>query len=1803
MNRPELTAERFLPHPFPSEAGERVYRTGDVARWLAGGELEYLGRGDQQVKIRGHRIELGEVESALRDQAGISEAAVLARTSNGDMRLVAYVVAKAARTEEAPDEAVEATSAERGELRRALRERLPDYMTPSEYVWMPRLPLTPNGKVDRRALSQVEIKALSAEEARPMERARTPVEEMVTEIWRETLGRKEIGLEENFFELGGHSLLATQVVSRLRGVFGVGLALRALFEHPTVEALASAVEMEKRDGVLTPELKIKPSLRNEAQPLSFAQERLWFLDRLDPDSALYNISAALRVSGRFDLGLLEQAFGEILRRHDALRTVFREAKDGPVQIVQPPQPIQIPVLELRNCPAAERDERARQLAMAEFHQPFDLSEWPLLRVRVIRRDDEEHIILLVMHHIISDGWSMEVLVREIRTLYEAYSRNAASPLAELTTQYADYAVWQREYLKGDVLEEQLDYWTRQLEGRPALLELPTDKPRPAIQSHNGADESVFISEELTAEIKALCRRQETTLFMTLLGAFNVLLYRYSHQTDICVGTPVANRNLTEIENLIGFFVNTLVMRTDLSGAPAFGELLKRVKETALNAYAHQDLPFEKLVEKLSPERSHSYTPLFQVLFNLQNPPKDPLALPGMAFEFLAPEVTQAKYDLIQTIQETGSGLKINLRYNTDIFNQATIRRMLAHYRNLLEAIVAHPECPIDELPLMSAVEKRQALVDWNNTWRDFPLDKRLNDLFEAQAQRTPAAPALLFEEQVLTYEELNRRANQLAHRLRRMGVGPETPVGIMMERSVELIVALFGVLKAGGACVPLDPTYPRQRLDFMLQDARVSVLLAQRRLGDAVSVHSAETLCLDTDWKAIASESDENPAGGAGPDNVAYILYTSGSTGQPKGVLLPHRGLVNRLLAGQSVYHLTESDRLLHKASISFDASIWEIFWPLMAGAQLVLARVDGQRDPAYLARLIAQRGITYVHFIPSMLQLFLQEPGIAKLDSLKGVFCGGEVLSLPLMQRFFESFAANLYNQYGPTETSVNATYFVCQRDDDRQSVPIGRPFPNNQVYILCERMQPAPVGVVGEIFIGGEGISRGYLNRPDLTAEKFIPNPFGSLPGGRLYRTGDLARFCPDGQIEFIGRNDHQVKLRGYRIELGEIEAALRSHPQVRQAVVLVEQAGADKRLTAYVVAREPQSRWSDGNAELREYLRRQLPDFMIPSLFVWLDELPLTPNGKLNRLALASLERRDATPETQADSPVDPIEELLAGIWSQLLNIDRIGRNDNFFNLGGHSLLATQVMTRLREAFGVELPLRSLFDLPTIAALGRAVDAAMREGAGTPDSPIIAVNRARPLPLSFAQRRLWFLDQLRPDSAFYNVPAALHVRGLLDLSALERTLSEIVRRHESLRTVFQERDGEPEQRIESPQPITMPVTDLSGLDDPARLQQVRRLSATESTRPFDLARGPLLRAQALKLGDEEHVILMTMHHIVSDAWSVSVLVNEVAALYEAYRSDEESPLEDLKIQYGDYAVWQSERLSGEMLDSQINYWREQLKGAPTMLALPLDKQRPALQSYRGARHAVLFNGEDYAKLKRLGRDEGVTLFMLLLAAFNSLLYHLTKQSDIVIGADIANRHRGQTEGLIGFFVNMLMMRTKLSGDLTFKQLLASVRDSALEAYANQDAPFEKLVEELRPARDVGYNPLFQVAFVMQNAPNSSLEMDGLTISQMEREVEVAKFDLLLDVTEAEEGLRISFVYATDLWESQSISQMADQLTALLRKTISDPGISLAALESHLDEVDRRRQSLKQEQFQAARLSKLKKSRPQPIEINPVS
>ncbi|MBN4003641.1 non-ribosomal peptide synthetase [Nostoc sp. LPT] len=1532
---------------------------------------------------------------------------------------------------------------------------------------------------------------------------------------------------------------------------------------------------EKKGNPFSPIAIAPQSRESNSFPLSFAQKRLWLLYQLNPDNAAYNIAQAMRLKGQLNVSTWERSINEIVRRHEALRTTFVTVDGQSLQVIAPTLTLTIPVVDIQELPPTMRERKVQQLATEEAQRPFDLTKGPLLRVMLLQLGKTEYVMLFVIHHIVCDGWSLSILIQELSALYKDFNSDRPVLLPELPIQYVDFALWQRQWFQQEGRETQLAYWKQQLASAPSVTELPTDHPRPVIQTYQGATQFLQLSKSLTEALKALSQQERVTLFMTLLAAFKTLLHRYAEHEDILVGTTVSGRNRVETEGLIGFFVNTLVIRTYFGGNPSFRELLARVRQVASEAYAHQDLPFEQILEELKLERHLSHTPLFQVMFQLQNFLRTTLELPGLSVSPLEFEKETARFDLAMEMVETEQGLIGTMEYNVALFDEVTITQMLSCFQTLLEGIVANPDQRLSNLPLLTPAQQQVLLVDWNDTsveysqqqsihqLVEYPQQQSIHQLFEAQVERTPDAVAVIFEDEQLTYWELNTRANQLAHYLQKLGVKPEVLVGICVERSLSMVIGLLAILKAGGAYIPLDPNYPQKRLSFILQDTQVSVLLTHQHLIEKLPEHKAQVVCLDNDFDIITQQKQDNPISSSEADNLAYVIYTSGSTGEPKGVFGLHKGAINRFEWMWQNYPFVEQEICCQKTSLNFVDSVWEIFGPLLQGVTTVIVPDIVVKDPQQFITTLSHNHVTRVVLVPSLLRVLLSTCEILQLQlpKLKLWISSGEALSTDLPVQFRQSLPdSTLLNLYGSSEVSADVTcYSISPQAALSTSVLIGHPIANTQIYILDDNQRPVPVGVPGEIYVSGDQLARGYLNRPELTAEKFIPNPFSDKPSARLYKTGDKARYLPSGEIEYIGRIDHQVKLRGFRIELGEIETLISQYPGVQESVVTVHCSQADsQQIVAYVI---PQKEQTLAISEVRCFLESKLPNYMVPSAFVTLEALPLTPNGKVDRKALPIPDLTQVS-SSQMLAPSTPIENLLTGVWAEILGIDKVGINNNFFELGGHSLIATRVISQIRQVFQIELPLRYLFEKPTIAGLAKEIEKAIKVDSGIESTKIEWIKRSPELPLSFAQQRLWFLAQLEPDSPFYNIPAAVRLQGKLNVEALQQSFNEIISRHETLRTNFQTTQGQAIAVISEKKPLTLSIFDISELPSDQQEAEIKQQATQEAQQPFDLKSDLLLRVKLLRLNDQEHIVLLTMHHIVSDGWSIGVLVQELATLYQAFCNEQPSPLTELPIQYVDFAVWQRQWLQTEVLETQISYWRKHLENAPEVLELPTDHPRPAIQKFRGATYSFELSKQLSVALNKLSQEQGSTLFMTLLAGFQTLLWSYTGQEDIVVGSPIANRNRAEIEGLIGFFVNTLVLRTNLAGNPSFQELLKRVREVALGAYAHQDLPFELLVEQLQPQRNLSHTPLFQVMFVLQNAPMSALELPGLTLTSLQSNSDSAKFDLTLNMSEIDSKLVGSIEYNTDLFEQSTISRMVGHLQTLLSGIVANPQQRLSEL-----------------------------------------
>ncbi len=1494
---------------------------------------------------------------------------------------------------------------------------------------------------------------------------------------------------------------------------------------------------------------------------------MWFLSRLHGSAPAFHERGGAWLHGPLDVPLLRQTLVEIAQRHEILRTAFVEVNEQPVQRIA--SELELPWREedvgsAEEEGAPEREEKALSLAREEVSRPFDLEHGPLWRVCLLRVEPQRHLLVVTMHHLISDGdWSLGLIFSEIFALYTAHREGRSADVPKLELQYRDHSAWQREQLKGEGIARQLSWWREQLQGMPPALDLPIDRPRPAIQGFAGGTAERNVSPELGQAARALAEREGITLFAVLLAGLQAVLYRYTRQDDVPVGTPLAGRHLPGVQHLLGYFGNPVVLRGRVGDDPSFRQLVLRAQQDFIQAQAHGELSFKDLVEALAPARDLSRPPLFQVLFSLRDPWPSHLTSPALTLTPVDIELPFVAYELMVSARDLGTHLRLKLEYNRELFLPETAEQLLEHWEVLLRGALETPEQPLSLLPLLSAEQKHQLLYEWNQTQADYPKDVSIHEAFKAQVRRTPEAVALVFGDRQLTYSELDRRAHRLACALRQRGVRTEDRVALCTQRSPETLIAMLAILEAGGAYVPLDPELPAERLAWMIEDAQARVLVAVGAPPPPLPVEGIDILRFDAEGEAPADEVLEPLPSGARSDNLAYIIYTSGSTGTPKGVGIVHRSVV------QLAFHadVRPDDRVLQSTTYSFDVSVYEIWGALLNGARVIVGARDVTLSPQALGEELRRQGITVCCMTPVVFNNLVREAPFL-FRPLRAVIVAGEALDPNWIRVALQEGHQQLFNGYGPTEATVfTHLHPIAEVPEGATSIPLGRPLPNVQVYVLDRHLQPVPRGVPGELYLGGEGLARGYWRRPELTVERFIPNPFSQEPGSRLYRTGDLVRYLPGGLLDFLGRIDHQVKIRGFRIETGEIEAVLGDHPAVREVVVAARLLGpGDKQLVAYVV---PQSSPPPSTTELREYLSRKLPSYMVPGFFVMLDALPVNPNGKVDRQALPIPDGTRPELAQEFIAPRTRVEQELATLWKEILSLDRVGLDDDFFALGGHSLRALQMISRIRQHFRVDIPLRAFFSHPTLAGVAGLLSEARAEDQA---APIASAPRGALVPLSFAQERLWFLQQLAPASAAYNYPAFFRMHGPLDTEALEKSLQALVARHESLRTRFSEVDGQPVQVIAAHLPLHLERVDLRALPREEQQQESLRRAEAEARRPFVLHREPLLRASLLMLGGDEHVLLLDLHHSVTDGWSMDVLYAELEALYGAFARGQPPALPALTLQYADYAAWQRQWAETPALQEQLTWWKQQLAGVPPVLELPTDRPRPPIQDFRGARVPFQIDRETSTALRALAAQERATPTMVLLAAFQALLHRYTGQEEFLVGMPHANRDRPELAGVVGFFVNTLAMRADLSGAPSFRALLARVREASLGAHEHAELPFEQLVKALRPERDLSTPPLVQVMFAPQVSQLGRLRLPGLEVEPLALDPGRAPFDLTLLSWEEAEGLGGQWEYCTALFERSTIERMAGHLRRLLEGAVRQPDERISRLPM-LGEEERQR------------------------------
>ena len=1775
LNKEELTKEKFIAHPFID--GERIYKTGDLARWLPDGSVQFIGRKDSQVKIRGYRIELGEIESVLQEVEGINQGVIVVKEDGiGNNFLAGYIVAE--------------TDFDREKIVALLKSRLPEYMVPQLWVPLDEMPLTSNGKIDRKSLSKAEIKdVLRVEYTEP----ESELEITIATYWQELLKVEKVGVDDDFFALGGHSLLATRVTTFIRSHCNVDIRIKDIFRYTTIRNLATYIETLEQSEVSG----IKAEERPEFVPLSFAQERLWFIDKLEEGSASYHMPGVFEISGTLDRAVLERAINRIVNRHEVLRTIYKEQNGVTYQEVMSEDLWSFePTIDISEITSEELENTIDR----EINRSFNLSKDHMLRVTLLENEGVVKQLIFNIHHIASDGWSQPILLEELLSFYRGELLNEEVNLPSLPVQYADYSIWQREYLSGNRLKTQLGYWKNKLSGvKP--LELPLDFARPKEQSLDGNTLDFTLDRSIVNKIKELSKEQGVTMFMTLLSAFKVLMYRYSGQEDICIGTPIANREQEEVAGLIGFFINALALRSDLSGNPSFEELLAQVKDTTLEAYEYQQVPFEKIVNEVVKQRDMSRSPLFQVMFVLQNNEESEIDVhyesEGFELEQLSFDRKISQFDLKYSAREDNGDLQITIEYCIDLFTQSTVERMFYHYEELLQSVLTNSTHRIDELSILLDDERdlilgRAATVDgdWFNADSvDLGNDRPINVRFEDIAATYETSVAVVHNDQVWNYKELNEYANRLGHLLRNLGVTSSDCVGVYLDRCPEFLGCLMGIIKSGGIYTPLDTQNPSHRIGLMLSKPEMTTLITTSEfLATLEDIPQSRIILVDKcsnelrmsyfnkrniiirDQKDLSSMPVDNVENQNRLDSWAYVLYTSGSTGEPKGAITRHDGAMNHILAEYELMNLPDDFRFLQSAGIGSDISVWQMLGPVLKGGACVIVDKYDLLDYNKLLQIITEHQVSLVEFVPTYMWGLLEHiknisSGVA-LPDLDWVMLVGESIPPMLINELKRLYPnMGLVNGYGPCEASDDVIQYEILEalPSNHSRVPIGKVIQNMNAVILDKQGNLCPIGVIGEICVSGVGVGAGYLGLPERTAQSFIANPFEDLLGDVMYKTGDLGRWLPDGNMEFIGRSDNQVKIRGHRVELEEIASCIRKDNRVSDCHVMVYKADdGQEYLLSFVVLNSVTQETSSVIDELRELCKGELPAYMHPSHYMIVDEMPINLSDKVDGKKLLSMflaqEDLGGLGATVYVAPQTATEVKLSQYWSELLGVERVGIEDDFFVLGGHSLLATRVATYIRGEFEVDIRIRDLFSYTRLVDLCSYIDSLEKSSVVS----IGSVERPKRIPLSFAQERLWFIDQLEQGSSSYHMPGVFEISGVLDKDVLVGSVNKVINRHEVLRTVYKQEDGIAYQEVMPEDQWRLEKNiKIDGLSKEA----IDTLIDKEIARPFDLSSDHMLRVTLLEEEGKAKLLIFNMHHIASDGWSHPILLEELLGYYRSALSGEALELPLLPIQYADYSIWQREYLSGDRLEAQLGYWRDTLSGV-SPLELPLDYVRPKEQSMAGDSLSFDLSADILAGLKEISKDKGSTLFMTLLSAFKVLMYRYSGQDDICIGTPIANREQEEVSGLIGFFVNTLALRSDLSGNPSFEALLAQVKDTTLSAYEHQQVPFEKIVSEVVRDRDMSRSPLFQVMFALQNNEvldsDTSQSNDGFELEEYGFGGQSAKFEMTVSMAELEDGLGLTIGYCTDLFKAETITRLVAHFEILLRSIISDTSQAIGAL-----------------------------------------
>ncbi|WBW95743.1 non-ribosomal peptide synthetase [Oceanirhabdus sp. W0125-5] len=1702
LNRPDLTARKFVENPY--EKGQRMYKTGDLARWSSDGSIEFIGRIDNQVKIRGFRIELGEIENRLLQHEYVNEAVVLVKENKENEKyLCAYVV-----SEKEISQLI---------LKNYLKGSLPEYMVPVHYVYLEKMPITTNGKLNRKALPEPTFDVNLNEYQAP----RNQIEEKMVEIWREVLGFKKVGINDNFFDLGGHSLKATVVISKIHKELNVEVPLKELFKSPTIKEISKYVENSSKNSYSS----IENVEEKEYYKASSAQKRLYALQQFEKKSTAYNMPAIYELEGKIDKEKIENTFKKLVERHEALRTYFDTIDGEIVQKIDNEYEFKILI--------KREDQEELESIIKSFRRSFELEKAPLFRAELIE-SNEKNYLLIDMHHIISDGISRSILIKEFVSLYNGVV------LEPLKIQYKDFAEWQSRFLKSEEMKKQEEYWINRFDDEVPVLNMPCDFERPIIQSFEGNYISFFVDEEITKGLRKIAKESGSTMHMVLMSGMYILLSKYSRQEDIVVGTPIGGRPHADLQNIMGMFVNTLALRNTPSGEKTYIDFLKEVKENSLKAYENQSYQFEELIEKLNVRRDMSRNPLFDVMFNMTNIDYGKnLKLDNLVLKPIMDERKVSKFDLTLTAIENDEIINFSLQYCSKLFKEETIQRMGEHYKEILNSICKNSNSKLSDIEVITEKEKSQILNKFNDTNTDYPKEKTIIELFEDQVLKTPDNIAASFEDKQITYKELNEKANQLARVLRDNGAKVNSTIALMTEQSIEIIIGIMGILKSGAAYVPIDPKFPKDRIEYMLRDAEVDLLVTSNKhvKGLAFNGH-----IIDVKNENIFRGDNSNLNVINKHNDLAYVIYTSGTTGKAKGVMIKHSNLVNYCTSIIKKASLTIKDETALLSSYAFDLGYTALYTALVTGIKLNILSEENYRDPVKLIEYL-KKDITYIKITPSMFNMIVNCKDTKKLfdDSckLRLIILGGESIHIKDIEKFMLLSDRNkiqFMNHYGPTESTIGciATMIDAKRLNDFKNI-IGKPLNNIKAYVLDKDNNLSAVGIPGELCIAGEGLGKGYLNRSNLTQQKFIKNPF--LSNQLMYKTGDLARWSSEGNIEFLGRIDNQVKIRGFRIELGEIENRLLHHEYVDEAVVQVKDKGEnDKYLCAYVVSDKELS-----ELNLKNYLKDGLPEYMIPSYYVLLEKIPLTSNGKLNSKALPEPNYDVSLNEYEA--PRNKIEEKIGEIWSEVLGINKIGINDNFFDLGGHSLKATVVIGKIHKELDAELPLKELFKSPTIKEIGEYI----ANGRKNFYSTIEKAEGKEYYEVSSVQKRLYTLQQLEKESTAYNMPVVYELEGKIDKEKIENTFKKLIERHEALRTCFETIDGEIVQKINSECEFNLLIRKEDEIED--AIANFRKI--------FNLEDAPLFRAEIIESKGKNY-LLIDMHHIISDGISRSILIKEFVSLYNG------SDLKPLRIQYKDFAEWQNKFLKSQEIKKQEEYWTKRFNDEIPVLDMPYDYERPLIQNFEGDNISFLVDEEITRGLRKIAKESGSTMHMVLMSAFTILLSKYSRQEDIIVGTPVGGRPHADIQNIMGMFVNTLALRNYPSGEKTYSEFLKEVKENSLNAYENQSYQFEELIEKVNVRRNLSRNPLFDVMFNMTNIDyGKDLELDGLVLKQFITGQNISKVDLTLKAMEDYDTVRLDFEYCTKLFKEDTIRRMGKHYIKILKSICKNCDIKLSEVE----------------------------------------